>query len=292
MTMPPPGADIMVKAALEYAARRWQVFPLKPQSKEPATRRGFYDASTNPATLRRWFGQGFPHNIAIRTGVPSGVFILDIDGELGASNLCALVAEHGAIPATRTSTTGKGHHLWFRAEAEIPCSTGKIAPGVDIRADGGYVVAPPSIHPSGAVYRWANDLPPARAPAWLIDLARRKPSLPAPLVSPLPAPTSARQVVTSTSSAAYGHAALDREIDKLTLTSSGTRNAALNCASFRLHQLVAGNELRAEEVAQRLLFAAQTNGLLAENGLRRVQATILSGANAGMRSPRDRHGRR
>lgn len=92
-----------LSAVLDYAARRWQVFPCKPGSKEPATKRGFYDATTNPATLRRWFGRGFRHNIGIRTGAASGVFILDIDGELGAANLSALTAEYGALPATLIS---------------------------------------------------------------------------------------------------------------------------------------------------------------------------------------------
>jgi hypothetical protein len=273
-------------AALNYAACGWQVFPLKPRSKEPCTRRGFYDATSNPATVHRWFAQGFPYNIAIRTGT-SGVFILDIDGEHGAASLRKLRAEHGALPPTLISTTGKGWHLWFRAESEIPCSTGKIAPGIDVRGDGGYVVAPPSIHPNGKAYRWLNALPPAYAPAWLIHLAQRKPAPPLPAAPPRsPIGTS------SASSAAYGHAALDREIAALAATTPGARNAALNCASFRLHQLVAGQELYGDEVARGLLNAAQTNGLLAEDGVRQVQATIRSGANAGMRFPRDRHGRR
>jgi hypothetical protein len=88
------------------------------------------------------------------------------------------------------------------------------------------------------------------------------------------------------------HAALDREIERLVLASSGTRNATLNCASFVLHQLVAGGELHAEEVMQALHYAAERNGLLAEDRLRRVQATIESGATDGLRSPRDRLGRR
>ena len=156
-----------------------------------------------------------------------------------------------------------------------------------MRGDGGYVVAPPSIHPSGAVYRWLNDPPPAVAPDWLILLACVKPQ--PPIFTPQPKTSSA---ITSASSAAYGRAALDREIGRLVLASSGTRNALLNCASFRLYQLVAGQELHGDEVARRLLNATQTNGLLAEDGLRQVQATIRSGANAGLRSPRDRHGRR
>src|SRR5262245_36515225 len=134
----------MLAAALAYTARGWQVFPLKPQSKEPATWRGFYDATTNPATLRRWFAGGFPYNLGVRTGVASGVFILDADGKIGARNLCALIAEYGPLPATLISATGKGHHLWFRATVEIPSSIGKIADHIDVRAGGGYVAAPPT----------------------------------------------------------------------------------------------------------------------------------------------------
>src|SRR5262245_45059019 len=96
----------MLAAALAYAALGRQVFPLQPQSKLPATRRGFYDATTNPETLRRWFCRGFPYNLAVRTGVASGVLILDADGEIGASNLCALIAEHERLPETLISTTG------------------------------------------------------------------------------------------------------------------------------------------------------------------------------------------
>ena len=284
-----------LQAAVDYASRRWQAFPIKPRSKEPATWRGFYDATSNPAKLHRWFAQRFPYNIGIRTGLPSGVFILDIDGELGAASLRQIEAKHGPLPATLISANGKGRHFWFRAECEIPCSTGKIAPGLDVRADGGYVVVPPSIHPNGAIYRWANDLPPAPAPLWLIQLAQRKPSPPIP---PPPSPPAwtwtprPRSSIVSASSAAYGIAALDREIERLASASSGTRNAELNRTSFRLHQLVAGQELYGDEVARRLIHATQINGLLAEDGPRQVQATINSGANAGLRFPRDRHGRR
>ena len=266
MNMSPQGADIMVKAAVEYAVRRWHVFPCKPKSKEPATKRGFYDATTNPATLHRWFGRGFPYNVAIRTGAISGVFILDIDGRIGATNLCALVADNGAIPATRISTTGKGHHLWFRAEGEIPCSTGKIAPGVDVRADLGYVVAPPSIHPNGTPYRWANDLPPAPAPAWLVRLAQQAKAIPVlspqgAKVSTLPPLPPARRRANSEGDC-YGRAALAREIEALSQVVKGGRNAALNYATFRLYQLVAGGELDGAEVEQELIAAAHSNGLM------------------------------
>src|SRR5262245_43927396 len=77
----------VLQAALNYAARGWQAFPLKPRSKEPATKRGLHDATTNPETLRRWFGRGFPYNIGVRTGLASGVFVVDLDGAEGITNI-------------------------------------------------------------------------------------------------------------------------------------------------------------------------------------------------------------
>jgi len=271
----------ILKIALDYAARGWHVFPLAPRSKIPLKgSRGLHDATTNPATLHRWFGQDFPYNIAIRTGLISGLLMLDADGQEGVENLERLQAEHGRLPATLMSQSSRGPHLWFKLTVPVPKNESKLAPKIDVRADGGYAVAPPSIHPSGAVYRWLNDLPPAPAPEWLIVLACVKPQ--PPIVTPRPRPLL---TITPGSSAAYGQTALDREIERLVLASSGTRNATLNCASYCLHQLVAGSELHAGEVAERLVAAAQANGLIAENGLHAVLRTIQSGANAGTTFP-------
>jgi hypothetical protein len=277
---------------LDYAKRGWQVFPLVPGTKLPLARsNGFHDATSNPAALRRWFSQGHPYNIGIRTGIASGVFVLDVDGDIGAESLHALEAEHSLLPDTLTSTTGKGRHLWFRAEGEIPCSNdGKVSAHLDIKGDGGYVVAPPSIHPNGTAYRWANDLPPAVAPRWLIDLARRRPKPPA-IPHSSPRPTTAR-ISTARSSAAYGHSALEGEIEALSNTAPGNRNHALNRASFCLHQLVAGSELDGAEVERGLWEGAKANGLLADDGPNKIRCTIESGREGGLRQPRDRHGRR
>jgi hypothetical protein len=86
---------------------------------------------------------------------------------------------------------------------------------------------------------------------------------------------------------AYGQAALEREIAALANTAPGSRNHALNRASFALHQLVAGGVLDGNEVQQRLVGAAHANGLMAE-GPRAVMATIASGARAGRQHPRSR----
>jgi hypothetical protein len=274
-------------AALAYAARGWHVFPLAPRSKVPCKGSGGHlDATTNPATLRRWFAHAFPYNVGIRTGLISGLLMLDADGQEGVENLERLQAEHSRLPATLMSQSSRGPHLWFKLTVPAPKSESKLAPKIDVRADDSYAVAPPSVHPSGAVYRWLNKLPPAPAPDWLIELAVRRP------IVVLPPQRSTPPIITSASSAAYGCAALEREIERLVLASSGTHNAMLNCASFRLYQLVAGSELDPDIAQQRLIAGAQANGLIAENGLDAVLRTIRSGANAGLRSPRDRHGRR
>jgi Bifunctional DNA primase/polymerase, N-terminal len=284
----------MLAAALAYAARGWCAFPLLERAKEPATRRGFYDATTNPATIKRMFGAGFPYNIGIRTGQASQLIVLDGDDEEGVANLRRLHAEHGQLWPTLASRTARGPHLWFTTTAPVPCSNSRIAEHVDVRGDGGYAVAPPSVHPSGAVYQWINDLPPAPAPDWLIELAQRRP-IPAPPQSSAypsyPATTNRSLTAICASSARYGRTALEREIEALTLASSGHRNATLNLVSFKLHQLVAGEELHGDEVFRRLLAAAKANGLIDEDGPYKVEATIKSGAR-GLNFPRNRWGRK
>ena len=93
-----------LSAALHYASHGLAVFPCIARSKEPAVRRGFYSATTNPAMIRRWFGGGHDYNVAVRTGLASGAWVLDID-EGGAESLRALEHQHGALPPTLTSRT-------------------------------------------------------------------------------------------------------------------------------------------------------------------------------------------
>jgi hypothetical protein len=271
--------------ALDYAARGFAVFPCLERRKEPACSRGFHDATTNPATIRRWFSGPHNYNVAIATGTMSGIWVLDVDGEHGDRVMADLERQHGELPPTAEVITGRGVHLWFRADGPIPSSVERIGPSVDVRGDGGYVVAPPSIHPMGCAYEWANDRPPAPAPEWLVKLARHKPGAPKLVISNSePVPHLAHRGPSD----AYGQAALDREIDELAKTPPGSRNHALNRASFSLHQLVAGGELDAGEVRHRLIAAATVNGLMAEDGPRQVWATINSGARAGLQHPRSR----
>jgi hypothetical protein len=274
----------VVSAALDYAARGFAVFPCLPRTKKPPWTGGFYRATTNPATIRRWWLARPDYNIGIATGVASGVWVLDVDGDAGATSLADLEAAHGPLPDTLISIASSGCHLWFCYTCPIPSSADRIGRGIDVRGDGGYMLAPPSVHPDGPVYRWMNDRSAAIAPDWLIHLTR-KPS-PGPITSKIALATR------SGCTDVYGQAALDHEIAALANTLKGSRNAALNRASFSLHQLVAGGELDASEVRHRLIEAATANGLMTdpEDGPLSVQKTIASGARAGLRHPRNRGG--
>src|SRR5215468_392555 len=220
------------------AGEGFWVFPCVYGRKEPATKRGFYDASANPATIRRWFGGNFRCNLAVRTGNISGVWVLDVDDP---QPLRVLEKSHGLLPVTRQSQSSRGYHFWFRTTgAPIPNSTSRIAANVDVKSENGYVIVAPSRHPDGVIYRWLNDEPLAVAPEWLVALAR-KPSPPPPLPASTTPPDRGRGTPGS-----YGAAALRSEIQTLAAMAPDTgRNNQLNKASFCLSQLVAGGELNA-----------------------------------------------
>ncbi len=269
--------------ALRYAAAGLPVLPLQPRGKTPAVARGFYAATTNGETIKRLWRIA-ENNIGIPTGALSGVWVLDIDGNDGEAAIHRLEAEHGPLPPTRMAITPRGgRRLWFKYTGPIPSAAGKVAPNIDTRGDGGYVVAVPPIGANGRAYEWVGD--PARdlaiAPDWLVDLARKK----QPTISECAVATIKRP---SGSPNAYGRAALEREIAALAAAAPGGRNHVLNRVAFRLFQLVSGGELDHAEVIRRLIEACNHNGLINDDGERSVRATIRSAATAGLRFPRSR----
>jgi Bifunctional DNA primase/polymerase, N-terminal len=162
-------------ATLAYAGRGWPVFPCR--GKRPHVKNGLHDAATDRLTVERWWTRIWPGaNVAIRAGSESGLLVLDVDGEAGADALAALEREHAELGATvECLTGGGGRHLYFaHPGGELRNSAGRLAPGLDVRGDGGYVIAPPSRHSSGGRYEWSVDghpdeLEPAQAPAWLLE---------------------------------------------------------------------------------------------------------------------------
>lgn len=159
-------------------AQRWPVFRLKSGGKEPATRRGFHDATRDPKEVAVMFAGYSRANIGI---VPNpGEVVLDVDPRNdGDVTLERLISGHGRIPDTLTARTGSGgHHIWLAATGK---TKGQLCQGVDIKTSStGYLVAPPSIHPCGGQYAWETIADIAAAPAWVAEKLR----IPAP--KPLP----------------------------------------------------------------------------------------------------------
>ena len=149
------------------------VFPCEPSGKRPLTRHGFQDASKNPDQLRSWWTEHRLANLAIPTGGDSGLVVVDVDprngGTVGLENLLAAHGRSGFDETPTVTTGGGGIHFWFAAPATRVAGC-VLAPGVDLKAEGGYVIAPPSRHPSGASYEWRlhpDDTPFAPLPEWI-----------------------------------------------------------------------------------------------------------------------------
>jgi hypothetical protein len=137
------------EAALIYAARGWYSFPAIWGAKTPATTRGFRDATSDAMLLEHWFN-GQRYNIGIATEA-SGLVVIDIDGATAQEVFDGFLAEActcDGIPTTYTVKTRSlhGRHYYFRAphHFQVKSSVGLLGPGIDVRAAGGYVVAPPS----------------------------------------------------------------------------------------------------------------------------------------------------
>src|SRR5262249_31309904 len=151
-------------AALDYAERGWMVFPLHTvggqacscgsgdcsnPGKHPRTRYGVKDATTDPEQIRIWWSSWPDANVGIATGAGSGLVVLDLDAKAeGEASLAALEAVHDLLPPTVTASTGGGgrHLLFAHPGVELRNSAGKLGAGLDVRGDGGYVVASPSRH--------------------------------------------------------------------------------------------------------------------------------------------------
>jgi hypothetical protein len=292
---PPPALKTLtpLEAAIEYAHRGWQVLPLwwpattgdcacgRPDCESPAKHpiwrlapRGVHDSTSQVSTIA-WWWRSIPHaNVGIRTGAASRLIVLDIDGRAGGQSLRELVAAHGTFGARWARTGGGGWHAYLAHPGiAVPNSAGRLGDGLDVRGDGGYVVAPPSRHRTRRLYRWisADDDGLAAVPAWLVELA-----------APARLDTSTTVRLEGATVAAYAQAALEGECREVAQSAPGCRNHRLNLAAFKLGQLV-GAGILAEETAASALVAA---GLTAGPGERKIRSTVLRGLRAGQRHPR------
>jgi hypothetical protein len=268
-----------LEVALETASAGWPVFPCRPD-KAPATRNGFKDASTSPHRIESWW-QGHPEYLV---AVPTeGLVVVDLDegGDLVPQATwawwCQFAEPHGWDPTMVpiVATPRGGVHLYWRQPdgVDVRCSTSKLAPGIDIRANGGYVIVPGSTLPDGREYELLSPYPRALidAPGWLIDACTTEPRKPPDKMHPV------RDAGTR-----YGLQALESELGRLALVHEGQRNATLNTAAFRCGQLAAGGQLDPVHAAAALHAVAVRIGL----GAKETEATIRSGMTNGAHNPR------
>lgn len=154
---PPVTALSLADAAIAYAEAGWAVFPCRPRGKTPLTEHGVKDATTNLAVVKQWWADTPDANIGVATGQPSGIWVLDIDGDPGLQSLRALADTGHTVPLTLSSGTGHGTHLFYLAPPGLTIrNRAGVRPGIDVRGDGGYVIVPPSVHPTGRRYRWRH----------------------------------------------------------------------------------------------------------------------------------------
>ena len=168
---------ICERAALHYRRRGWSVLPIRPRDKRPLLPwQPLQRALPTEAQIQDWFRRWPRANIGIVTGAISGLVVIDIDPQHdGDESLARLEREHGPLPHTVEAITGGGgRHLYFAHPGGQARNKAGLAAGIDLRGDGGYVVAPPSIHPSGRAYVWEVSHHPdetavAPLPYWLLQ---------------------------------------------------------------------------------------------------------------------------
>jgi putative DNA primase/helicase len=174
---------------LTAAGHGWRMFPVKARGKEPLVR--WKDVATSDLAALEALAAQFPGcNWGMATGKASGVLVLDLDGTPGRMSVAAWEATGNRLPKTRTHRTGKGlHHLFGYPDGhDIRNSVSKLAPGVDIRGEGGFIVIPPSVHESGSTYEVIDDAPLADVPQWLLaKLTQPTPPPMAPTTGAIPA---------------------------------------------------------------------------------------------------------
>jgi len=261
------GAKLLQAAFM--LGRTLPVFPCA-ANKKPLTRRGLYDATMDQAQIRVIFWPDGAKLIGVPTGRPSGIVALDLDRKPDRDGVAWAREHQDALPRTRAHRTPSGGlHLLFKLGTEdIRNSAGKIAPGVDVRGTGGYIIFPPS-----PGYTVARDEPMAEFPEWIAAICRRRESMryapPSDLIDKL------RQ---SNSNVLADRIVL-KAIERVQMAKEGTRNDTLNKETFWLGRLVCAGVLDRASVEGMMWQAGMHIGLPSAEVLATV-TSALRGAGA------------
>jgi putative DNA primase/helicase len=243
-----------LQAALAYAERGWPVFPCA-ASKRPLIAHGHVDASLDPEQVRTWWAR-HPHAlIGVPTGSRTDFWVLDVD-DVEAFR----AAYPWVLPRTRRSKTGKGLHYYFAWQADMPIRNAQRSPrgwpfrelpGAEVRGEGGYVIVPPSKHPSGAAYLWEEDAEILPAPLELLSRLAAASNL------SLASGRSVSRTVTSRVADKEAMSTLGQICERITVAENGSQEKALNDGSL----LIGG------QVATGALDEAQAFSALVKAGL-------------------------
>jgi hypothetical protein len=307
----PQASDLQSRcytAALAYATHGWPVLPValavdgrcscgwpprlcnpdRSPGKHPLNRGGCRNASADPEQVRAWWRRWPAANVGVAAGARSGLGVLDVDGEPGRLSLAAIEAEQGPLPGTVTAITSRGCHLLYRWAAGLGNGAGTYGRGLDHRGEGGYILAPPSVHPSGHVYRWlsADDSDPqpwARPlPPWPVDalpLAKGEPEQPAPATSVRPTVRGIAGIHGEGSPGGILEGLVRCVLDapRPGPGTPGERNTRLNWAAFRAGEHIRAGKLHRTTAITALQLAGEQVGLTGDE----TRATIRSGFTAG-----------
>lgn len=285
----------ILSSALEYLGMGFSVIPIMPRGKLPqanvlpgygeskASWEQFQHTPPSDITVMEWFADRPRLNLAIVTGKVSNLVVIDVDNEQGLEQYRLWHGGHGV--KTTWVHTGKGFHFYFNYPdgVEIRNRT-HWREGIDIRADGGYVLAPPSIHPSGRQYTWGRsetaphideraDLP-SQLLDLLVDTKHERPAF-KPVQPTLGSPLS-RFLFNS-----FMH--------ELAKAPQGDRNNVLNVVAWKLARIVAAGALLESECRDAVRNQALAIGL--DEG--EIERTIESAFRSGLALPWQFHeGRR
>lgn len=301
----------LLAGAHRCAALGWHVFPLvaalvddeaiaedyklaKRTGKHPAVS-GWPDvATTDPATIDALWEPRAAANVGIATGAKSNLTVVDVDVKTAADGkdidgriaILRLEQTHGDLPPGPRVRRGLGRHLYFQYVSALGNSAGTI-PGIDVRGEHGFVVAPPSFHRSGGRYQFAPgslETPVPKMPTWLIDellAASTKSRRSTRRARPTPPPAGPSDTPPA-GAEAYAAAALAAEVAAVAEAAEGTRNDTLNRAAFSLGQLVGAGVLDRDDVRDALTEAATSCGLCDDE----IEQTLERALDDGERYPR------